>query len=209
MSQQKFTDQELIHFIQTGSPTERNSAWAYIYQQPKWQRTVMGWVTKGGGNEEDARDVMHAGFAEFEKNIRLRKFDGRSSLDTYLISICKNIWFKKARRKSQDLKLKEKLIAEKPTVAYDVVTDLERSQKIDMEQRRKEILHELIARLGAKCQQYLRYYMLDFSATEIAEAMELKNDNQARKSTFQCRKRLRELIESDPELEQFLKNRDQ
>lgn len=209
MDEKNYTDAELIRAIQEGGLPERRKALAHLYKRPKWRRTIAGLILKQGGEESDIQDVLHDGFADFEQNIRLRKFQGHSELDTYLIGICKNKWYKKLEQKRKARELRQKLSREPGEQTYESSTNMERTENIQMDRKWKERLHELIGRLGDKCQEYLRLYMLDHSTAEIAEMTGLKNSTQAKKSTYNCRMRLRELLMDDPELRNYFKNRGQ
>ncbi len=206
MNRIKLKDEEIVNIIKSGSTSEREKVLKFLYKQEKWRRTIKGLVINNKmGNEEDALDVLHEGFAKFEENLRLGKFNGNSKLDTYLIGICKNIWLRKLDKNTRYAKMKEALATQQPAEAYYSQTNLEKEERQMNEEERKKILHQLIDQLGEKCKLYLELYMQNYTPAQILAATDLKNETQARKSTYNCRMRLRKLILGDPKLLNFFK----
>jgi DNA-directed RNA polymerase specialized sigma24 family protein len=56
-------------------------------------------VLKNSGSSDDAKDVFQEGIIILCKNIREGKFQGTSTIGTYLFSICRFVWLKMLQHK--------------------------------------------------------------------------------------------------------------
>ena len=74
-----------------------------------------------------------------------------------------------------------------------------------IDQQRSENLFKLLNGLNKNCREVLMYWANDYSMIEIAEVMGYKSDMMARKKKYQCYKQLVKILESRPEIKNFLK----
>lgn len=136
--------------------------------------------------------------------IQRKKFRGESNIKTYLIGICRNL-IRDSVKKKEILKFQEHFQegTEKIKVPeYDHFKELEKTEE---ENLRDTTLLSIINKMDEKCRKALTlYYYEKIKMTKLAEQLQLKNDNQAKKVIYRCRKKLRIIIQSNPSLIQLL-----
>lgn len=181
----RVSDAELIARLRKGT-VEEDQALRTIYRT--CYPTVAGFVLRNSGDAGDARDVFQDGVIVLYRNIKQGRFNGESTLGTYLFSICRFLWLKQLRRKGREpVEVMDEDATHEPPVG----------QLLD-DERRNTVL-ALFARLGEACRQMLTlsfYENLDM--TEIAARTGFKDEQNARNKKFKCMKALRELLAADP-----------
>ena len=80
------TDEQIIDLI---SQRKEHKALVKLY---KYQGNVEGLITTRGGSKQDARDVFQDALLIFCKKVWEGNFKLTSKIDTYLYSVCYNIW---------------------------------------------------------------------------------------------------------------------
>lgn len=178
------SDVELIQQLRHGT-MEANSALSTIYKT-HWPE-VAGYVQRNSGDRDAARDVFQDGVLVLYRNIKQGKFNGESSIGTYLFSICRYLWLKTLRKRGRAT-----LEAGTPGEPHEMpITGL-----LD-DERRAQVL-ALFDRLGDACKQMLLlsfYEQLDMK--EIAVRTGFKDEQNARNKKHKCLKALKELIDRD------------
>jgi RNA polymerase sigma factor (sigma-70 family) len=202
----KYTDEELLTAIQGGDLNERNAAFKQLYMDQTINFKVKDYTSMYGRASVDADDILQEGIILLDDLIRSGKFQAKSKVSTYLIGICRNI-ARAGRKKASRVVLRdqwnpneEKDLAESPEELVIV------EEKSDQEQQRDDILQQLLSQLTDKCKKVLNlYYFLSYNMAQIAESQGLKNAHQAKKAAQRCRDSLRNKIQKQPSLSQFLK----
>ncbi|TSA29450.1 MAG: sigma-70 family RNA polymerase sigma factor [Bacteroidetes bacterium] len=90
-----YTEEDLLNGLQAGT----GEVIRYIYR--KNLSPVKQLVTRFPGIILETEDVLQEGLTRLILNIRKGKFSGKSSLNTYLYSICRNICLKENQRSQQ------------------------------------------------------------------------------------------------------------
>ena len=190
-------DKTLIKAIKSGSHL-RERALKEIYTNSKFKSKVKQIILSNSGNLQDAEDMIQEGIIVLDKNIRNDKFKGESSIDIYLTSICKFLWMNQIRKNSKvnlsdDFKTLDLVAMEHPGT---VLLDNEKSQ----------ILNVLLESLGKRCKRVLSLWKLSYSMPEIAEIVGLSSEGMARKTKYNCMKKLKEAVVANPRISTLLKN---
>lgn len=158
---------------------------------------IVEFVKKNGGSQDDAHDVFQDGVIALYRNVRLEKFRGESKIGTYLYSICRFIWYKKARKivKQDTIEdLKELPGSEDPWI--QISTD-ELSEKVA----------DLLAQIGEDCRKVLHYTIFDqHSMEETAKLMDYKNAQIARNKKSRCLSKLKNILLERPEQAKVLRS---
>jgi RNA polymerase sigma factor (sigma-70 family) len=183
-------DLTLIKDLQSGSTQKRDSALHFFYSNPEVRSWVHSYIQSHGGQESDADDVFQDAIIVFDRNIREGKFQGKSSLKTYLLAIVKWTWLGHQRKKGFTIELQ-------PEANYE----LEDSFDDDfMSKERSTLIEAAIDHLDQRCQELLRHYKLDYSMKEIASMMSFSNPDMAKKQAYRCREKLRNYFLGNPSL---------
>ena len=186
----EITDKLLIECIRSGQPKKRDWALYQFYADGSIMTWATNYIKRQGGKTEDAEDVFQEAMYVFDRNIRQGRFEGKSSLRTYLLSIVKWGWV--TYRRKQD-----SLTELKPEQLNGTMESVE-NQYFNKE--KKALLDKAINALDERCQQLLRYYKLDYSMKEIESLMDFSSSDMAKKQAYRCRKKLRKVFLENPAL---------
>lgn len=186
----KITDEQLVEAICSPDPGKRDWAVYQFYADASLRESIIRYVVRNGGNEEDGQDVFQEAICVFDRKVRAGKFNYESKLSTYLFSIAKWHWvsFRRKYKKFEEL---ENYTAEGEGESFD-----DRLQNEDL----KKLLAMGIGELGERCQKLLGYYKLDYSMQEIKEQLGFSSPAMARKEAYRCRERLRKVFLKNPHL---------
>lgn len=187
----QFTDDDLTDAIQQGGAAMER-AMRHFYDEGAYQQAFIQWLSNKGGQTEDAKDVFQDGLSHLIVNIRAGKFQGKSSLKTYLFRICTNIWNNKFRRSQKLKSIKEEL---------PIAEELEDSpEEMLLYQEQEVLLAAVLSQIGKSCKKVLGLWSLSYSMAEIAREMEYKSEGMARKKKYTCFKKLMSLLKDRPDL---------
>lgn len=190
-------DKALLEAIQTGS-NQRELALKQIFIKGKFKTKVRQFILSNSGNAQDAEDMIQEGIITLDKNIRAGKFNQESSIDVYLTSICKFLWMNQIRKKSK-ISLKDDF------QPLNLQTDS--NQGLDLIEKEKGLLMDsLLERIGKRCKQIISLWKLSYSMPEIAELTGLSSEAMARKTKYNCMKKLKEIIQNNPDIITQLKH---
>jgi len=187
-------DDKVIEEIQQGG-VSRDQALYHVYVQQNWKALVVHHALKNQGTNEDGDDLAQNTIIAFDRNIRLHKFKGNSTLKTYFLGIAKLLWLKKLRDNKPSIELKSS--------HYEKIDNWEeKDHYFNLE--KKQALEELLDQVGNRCKQILKFWQLDYPMNEIAEEVGLSSATMAKKEAFRCRKRIRKFLNNNPSwLEKF------
>lgn len=191
-----YNDETLLEYIKAGG-AKRQNAIALIYKDKDLKNQVIAFVKNNQGNAEDGIDIFHEGIIALDENVRKDKYKGEGKLKGYLFSICRFLWLNKLKRNKRMVYTPEN--AQLDQVSFDTPESL----SLDVEQ--KNILDNLLSRLGEKCQKILEMWKLSYSMEEIAETVGLDNAGIARRQRYNCYQKLIEIVDKEPGLKTVLK----
>lgn len=194
MSKQHHTDDKLIDMLKSQSKHEYNEALTFIYS--KNYNKVESYILKNSGTIVDAEDIFQDGLIAFYEQVVKGSFRGNSAIATYLFAICKNLWYKKLRRayKKNETYGTEIEITDDGNIVIDTLIKDEETKS----------LMSLLDKIGESSKQILiLYYYEKKKMKEIAEIMNLENQQVAKNKKFRSLKKLRELAAKIPEMENY------
>ena len=184
-----FSDAELIEAIKQGGSV-REQAMRQLYLSER--DTALGYLAKLGAEEEKARDLFQDAVVSVMIAVEEEKFQGQSSLRTYLFAVCKNQWFAHLRRRNVEQRYRdglspaeERIVAETPEVRT-------------IEHHQQAMISHLLEGVGKACKQVLSLWSLKYSMEEIAERMGYANGQIARNKKSKCLRKLKELVKEHP-----------
>lgn len=90
--------------ILTDLKGENNFAFGALYKD--YFGKVRRFIVQNSGNEADAEDVFQDAMLVLVEKLRQDNFQLTASIGTYVMAICKNIWFKKLRKSNWELDTK-------------------------------------------------------------------------------------------------------
>ena len=184
---------ELISAIQKDG-ISRDLALQAVYNDPKLRLAVIRLIQSNGGNIQDAEDVFQDTLILFDRQIREGNFNGQSAWATYFVGIAKWRWVSVKRKFGRDTELK--------TEHFEEIVESVEARAIENEKR--QIIDEILAKIGEKCKNLLKLYKLSYSMEEIAQLLGLNSPELAKKNAYECRKKFRAYVEENPDYKNFL-----
>ncbi len=97
------SSQQILTELRSGS----NLAFDDIYQNHF--PTVLRFIINNNGNQADAEDTFQETLMVLMKKLERDDFELTASLQTYLVAISKNLWFKKLRNRQFELQVDDLL----------------------------------------------------------------------------------------------------
>lgn len=149
----------------------------------KNEGSVFRYVLAKGGSREDAEDVFQEGLADLIINVRKGRFQMKSSIHTYLISICKYKWMDRLKREQ----LAQRYQAHQQGAAGAAAPQA--AQHARALEAREELAYWL-SQLKEGCKQVLLYWAEGYDMTEIARMMGYKSRQVAMNKKSACLKAL-------------------
>lgn len=191
-----YPDEQIV----SGILENDNEVFRYIYKTYFIKIKQMVFTFKNTFLDPD--DIFQDGLARAVMNIRNGRFRGESSFYTYLNSICRNICLKELSRiKGKNMEINDN-IQEEHSFDFELLNQLLEIRK-QLNERCLEIID-------------LRFDLIDQrldeptspssckSFEEIAGLLDLTAEN-ARQRFKRCFDKLRELVQNDPELKEYIK----
>jgi RNA polymerase sigma factor (sigma-70 family) len=191
-----FPDQELVDNLRSGQRVDEmiRSVYRNNFDSLSW------YVINNSGNQQDAEDVFQEVVVTFIDLVQKDKFRGESTVKTFLFSLNRHIWLNELKRRGRAIAREEKYERAQDRVSPDT------SVYIAERENKNEII-KLVGKLGDKCRQILLlFYYESWPMKEILETMNYENEQVLRNKKYKCLKQLEQLLNSNPNLKNTLKN---
>lgn len=149
---------------------------------------VKGFVTKHGGSSEDAEEILQETILAFWQLLQRREFTLTTSLTTFLVAICKRLWWKHLRQNRLS------------TVPLDYFPDdyfPEEGQLVlaqIIQERKHQVVSQVLETMGDDCKEIiLETYYRRSSMKELAVARNT-TEGYMRNKKYRCLEYLREEV---------------
>ena len=153
-----------------------------IYKENR--KVIFKLVLNNSGSKADAADVLQEGVIVLWQNTKKENFVLTASINTYLYSICKNIWLQKLKKRGVYVSFNPN--SSSPDLSNQsiaVIMEKEKSYKL---------MEESILMLGNTCQQILKlFYYEKKSMDVVAQLIGLNNAQTAKSKKYKCLKQLK------------------
>ena len=155
-----------------------------------YQHRIVAWVQQNKGTKAEAQDLFQDALTSIYLQLRQPEFTIKQNLYVYLFVVCRNLWFNNLRKQKhvsfQDADQHTQLAAEEAPNPNDL-------------ELQEQLYRRMFARLGKTCQEILRLAIKGLSPQQIADAMQLKNEHQARNRKSYCKQQLVKLVRTSPQ----------
>lgn len=180
-----YSDTEVLQILKSSDEKSQNKVIQYLYNN-NW-KSIRSYIGKNSGTEEEAADIFQEVLIVFYDKIQQDKFNGDSSVSTYIFSIAKNLWMNSLRRKNREMLQME-------VVKRDMDSDPAEAEISNM-----KLFYSLFEKLSQECQKILKYaYYESLSMKEIQMRFEgLKNEQSAKTKKYRCMKNLVTIFEQN------------
>lgn len=182
-------DGRMVRGIALGLPNVLDEL--YVRYYPLVER----FVCKNSGTPDDARDVFQDVLMAVYYNVQEEDFQLTCRFETYLYSVCRNLWFKELRNRKIH-----------PMEFRDEIMQVDDDELEDSRQRleRYKLYRQYFDKIGDKCQQLLKLYMQGLDMKSIASRLGFASTTYARKRKFLCKEKLVGMIKSDEQFQNLL-----
>lgn len=188
------TDKEILEAFAHSDERRQNEAVRYMYLH--YFPSILSFVQRNNGLEEDAADIFQDALLVFYQKSREKDFSLNCTIKTYVYSICKNTWYYRLRGRKKEVRMEFDL----ETVPLE-----ENTLDILIEKDYKQIIADLMNQLGEKCRDILTHVYFDkMRMDEIAHRVDMSSAQVVRNQKARCMKKLRKMVESSDELRKIL-----
>lgn len=149
---------------------------------------VKNYILKQGGSVDDAKDIFQDALIVIYKKATKEDFELTSQFSTYLLGVCRFLFFNKNKKNRNNHVTNEEL--EK----FNYENNLEKSI---LDKEKHEIFESNFQKLGQLCRDLLESYFARMNMEEIATKLNLKNAHTTRNRKYRCQKELEKLIQAD------------
>lgn len=142
--------------------------------------TASVFIKKMGGTLEDAKDIFQDALMIYYEKVTAREFVIHHNDKTYLLGICKHLWYKKYKDNRH-------------LVQADAWMEL--NQKGERETFVSENILQFIERSGKKCMELLQtFYFEKRTMKEIAALFGFSGERSATAQKYKCLEKIRNII---------------
>lgn len=180
------TEQELLRRLVQGDHTAMEQVYNRHY------RLVSKWITKTGGNEDDAADICQESMIVLYEKSRSGGFELTSKLSTYLFAIARNLWYKKLQgRPAGMVKMDD---GDELNIVANYEDDIKAHRERELHYHQ---LDRALDKIGEPCASLLRsFYFKNNSMQQIAADFGYTNADNAKTQKYKCLARLKKLFYS-------------
>ncbi len=178
------TDSDIVQSVRRGEKE------ALLDLFDRNRKPVVTLVTRNGGSTDDAEDVLHESVVIFWEKVRDGSFEQRAAVGTFIYGIAKRVWLQRLsrrRRESPDDGQSDEAVSDAPAPDETLLADEEKSR-----------IHAAIKKLERTCRSLLiLFYWENLAMEEIARLMGFANAQTAKAKKYQCKEKLRRLMQEN------------
>lgn len=150
---------------------------------------VVKYVKRNSGTLDDAKDVFQEGILVIYKKVKEDKLVLTTEFHVFLFIVCKRIWLKKIKKKSN------KEVTLEGLEEYGIEDNFEEQF---IQTRKWKLFNEKFQLLAEECREVLKMFFKGASGKDISDKMGYSPEYAKRKK-YKCKLSLAGLIKNDPE----------
>lgn len=173
----RLSDHKLVEEIQNGNQEVLISLYKGSYTM------VRNFILRNNGTEEEIDDVLQDSLIAVWQNVNKPDFQLKVKISTYLMSIVKNLWFKRLKKKSRFTKVDE--------AAHIRASDTDEFHfNFD-----KAVIRDMVHELDEMCRKLLSFFYFDgLNNQVIADKMGYANTDTVKSKKYQCFNKLKSKV---------------
>jgi len=157
-------------------------------------------VLSKSGNQEDAEDMIQEAFVIFVEMVQQGKYQGKSSIKTFLYTLVRNLWVSSLRKKMSDEARHKVFEEEKEKIEEDIADYIHYREG-------QQMIVRLLETTGEKCLKILKlFYFEELSMKEICAQTDYENEQTLRNKKYKCLKGLIGKVRSSPQVYNTIKS---
>lgn len=180
----RLSDHKMVEEIRNGNQEVLVSLYRNSYTM------VRNFILRNSGTEDEIDDVLQDSLIAVWQNVNKPDFMLKVKMSTYLMSIVKNLWFKRLKKKSKFTRVDETAhIRSAYSEDFNFTFD-------------KTIIRKMVEEMDEACRKLLSYFYFDgFENKVIAEKLGYANTDTVKSKKYQCFSKLKKIVN-----EQFTKD---
>ena len=144
---------------------------------------IKHFVLKNSGTEAEAADVFQDALIVLFEKVQEDSFKLTVAIQTFIYSICRNIWLKKLRDEKRLPKVQD--FEQFIQVETDTIDE-------ELNERQETILAKCLNKLGDPCKTLLtQFYYLKKKTETLAQELNYASANAVKSQKYKCLKRLK------------------
>ena len=194
-----YSDQKVIEMIQH-SPASREDIFGLLFLDRALRNKAFSAISKMINDGTTVEDLFLDGLLQLIKSIRKNKFEGRSSLTTYFVSMCKMLALRhvdSSKRERYNFDNYQSTIQSNTQVA-----DYNDHLLFALEEPRYEarLKRRIYKKLSANCRLYFRQKYGKLMTIKEMALSNVVREQSVKNTLSRCYQKVRELVKNDPEV---------
>lgn len=190
-------EKEIINWILSPDQVKNDQAFTYIYQN--YFGMIENFILANNGKVGDAEDIFQDALIAFFNQVKNKNLKLTCGVQTYLYSICRNLWLKRLRKTNK--------ITELTDAIKQYVTIDENHFDILIKDEESNLVAQMLNQIGKDCKQILLFFYFEKNKmSEIADKMNLANQQVAKNKKSNCMKKLKSLVKDSDFFKNNFKN---
>lgn len=166
------------------------SVFRYLYRQ--YGKMIVSYVRKNSGSDEDAKETVQKVMVALWRAAIEGRYQEGGKMDNYIYKLVSNTWRMELRRKRQLVETQLENINGGADSGEDV---FESEQAAKQKNVLFDTMHLALDNMAEPCKSIIQHYHLkEIALQDLAIQMGFEYNN-LRKRIFDCRKKLRRLVE--------------
>ena len=180
----KLTGKEILEGIRTKNNEVLHLVYAKNYS------LIKNFIQRNNGNSHDAEDILQESLILIFKKVSNNSLTLESSFSTYLFSVCRFLWLKE---------LEKRKLEYSDELKQDIPGEIENGLFDDSDKFEKHsLIQKYLLKLEPECRMLLMMFYDNAPIDDISENLGFSSNARTRKRKFNCKKKLIELIKTDP-----------
>ncbi len=176
----KYSQQELIEGILNSS----EKIVQYIYHE--YYYGIRQMILNNSGSDDDARDVFQEAMIVLYQKLKDTSFILTSSLNTYLYSVARIIWYRELKRR-RDLHCVDE---------FDTLVEYQDMLEAIEKKERLQFFREKFEELSDDCKRILHLFLNNIPIRDITKMMGYSSDQHTKNRRLRCKMSLIKKIQS-------------
>lgn len=150
---------------------------------------VKKFIIKNSGSKSDAEDIYQEALIILIRKVESPDFELRSSLNTYLYSICRFLWSEQLRKNKRVLNLELK--------NDSAIVSEEELNTLHKKESEIKLAEQAFQLLGEKCKSLLMlFYYKKMALKDIASRLKFSSEKIAKNQKYRCLEKAKENLQT-------------
>lgn len=174
--------QEILQGLVSQDP----DVFQHLYR--KYGGMIAAYVRKNSGSDEDAREMIHLIMLKLWNSVREGHYHEQGKLGPFIYTLTANTWRDELRRRKART-------TEQLDPARHQPFDEDSLEEAIVKNRQIEAIYQCLPQLAPPCSEIIRLFHLEEVSLQDIVAQMNYDYNNLRKRIFDCRKKLKKLVE--------------